>query len=545
MSLIIIFLIILLLLIGLPLYSGIFLIASYLYLTNDIPLISSISSFQKLQSQEFIAAISLFTFSGYVLSKSSCPKRIINLFSQVFSFSRLLQFIVLILVLIVFTSLTGASGVAILALGGLIYPILQKLSKENESFSIGLITSSSSIGLLLAPSLPVIIYTMIAQQNSSNEININLLFQATLIPIAFLIFVILCYSYFTNRKNNFVSEKFNFKKTLLAINNTKYEIFLPILIYGGIYSGLFTILESAIITTNYIFIVYFFVRKDLSLKKDFTELAVQGLKLAGNIFIIMSTAAILIDYFIDQKVADKIFYFVSPYITNKYVFLLFINIFLLIAGALVDIFSAILITLPLLIPIVEKFGINPYHFAVIFLINLEIGYLTPPVGMNLFIASYRFKQKISTIYRATLPFLLVMLGVLILVTYVPSISLFAIGQNQRKISETSTDILKIEDTKIVNVNNKILVKVKVKANVKKLKNITITIKALDEKTDDISFFDDMADEIVIKDFNTEQEYMTFFLQEIDVSSNYTFRLKIESENKKGNYSSLIYFDGVE
>lgn len=539
MSFVIIIFIIGLLVIGLPLYSGIFLIASYLYLTDNIPLISSISSFTKLQSQEFIAAISLFTFSGYVLSKSSCPKRIINLFSQVFSFSRVLQFIVLTIILIIFTSLTGASGVAILALGGLIYPILQKLSKENQSFSIGLITSSSSVGLLVAPSLPVIIYAMVAQQNSNDEVNVNLLFQATLIPTALLIFAMIVYSYFTNCKNSFIAEKFDFRKTLFAVNDTKYEIFLPVLIYGGIYSGTFTILESAIITTNYIFIVYFFVRRDLSIKKDFVEIAIQGLKLAGNIFIIMSTAAILIDYFIDQKIADKIFYFVSPYINNKYVFLIFLNIFLLLAGVLLDIFSAILITLPLLIPITEKFGINPYHFAVIFLINLEIGYLTPPVGMNLFIASYRFKQKIATIYRSTFPFLLLMLGILVLVTYLPALSLATLENKKVVNSNSQTKIITIKNVQLKVVEDKI--SVNLQANLQKGKKYFVAMKWLDEKTQDVSFFEDLAEETTITNFDRDKNQINFIAQDLDVTLEYTLRFKIYSQNEKGNYSSLIFY----
>ncbi len=420
MTLTVILVMIVLLLLGIPLYIFLFGIASYLFWQADIPLLSTVVSFQKLQSQEFVYAIPLFTFAGYLLSRSQSPERIINFVQKCFYFLPASASIITVIIMALFTALTGASGVAILALGGLLFPLLKKAS-ENEKFSHGIITASGSIGLLLAPSLPVIIYTVIANQNmnSGNGLDLNILFKNALIPSLIIFVSFFGYSLFKEKR---LESTGNWKEIKKAILGARWEIPIPFLVYGGIYSGLFTVLEAAVLVALYAFAMVFLIYGDLSLKRNFVTITMDSLKLSGGIFIIMATAFVLTNYLIYERIPDRIFEWISPYLTNHYTFLIAINILLLITGCFLDIFSAILIVLPLMLPVVEKYQINPYHFALIFLVNLEIGYLTPPVGLNLFISSYSFKKSITYLYKTIIPFFLIMLLILMAITYVPSLS---------------------------------------------------------------------------------------------------------------------------
>ena len=420
---------------GAPLYIALFGLSAYLFSTTDqLPLISAVVSFQRLQSQEFIAAIPLFTFSGYLLARSGSPGRILRLIQSAFAYLPGAEAMVVILVMAFFTALTGASGVTILALGGLMFPLLREGGKSEE-FSLGLITSSGSIGLLFAPSLPVIVYAVVASQNlsSGRQVDIRSLFQVALVPSFILIGAVMVYVIlFGGKKEKSHRKKFSLRSLKKALIGARYEIPIVFLIYGGIYSGLFTVLEAAGVTAFYIFIMEFFLYRELKFGKDLVPLTVESLKLAGSVFIIMATAFILTNYLVDQRISEQIFKSVSSVIHGKITFLLVANLFLLLSGCLLDIFSAILILLPILIPIVENYGIDPYHFAIIFLVNLEIGYLTPPVGMNLFIAGHRFKRPITLLYRVCLPFLAVMVSVLLLLTYVPFLSVFSLDTSKTK-----------------------------------------------------------------------------------------------------------------
>ena len=249
---------------------------------------------------------------------------------------------------------------------------------------------------------------------------------------------------------------FDIKEQLKAFWDARYELPLPIIIYGGIYSGLFTVMEASIVTVLYVFLITFVIHRDLGIKKDFIEMVIESLKLSGSIFIVMASAFVLTNYLVDQSIPDKVFQFISPYLQDKTSFLIAINIFLLLSGCLLDIFSAILILLPILIPIVEQYGINPYHFAIIFLVNLEIGYLTPPVGMNLFIAAYRFKQPILKIYQASFPYLLLLLACLIIITFWPPLSMTGLSETQKKIADI-TPPLPVEHIDLIEKKNEQLI----------------------------------------------------------------------------------------
>lgn len=438
-----------LLLVGLPLYLTLFGIAAALFATSpDLSFVSMTISFQKLQSQEFITAIPLFIFAGTLLAKSKSPERIVELFKSLFSFVRGADAILVVLLMAFFTPLTGASGIGILAIGGLMLPLLAK-NGRNETFSLGLITSSGSIGLLLVPSLPVIMYAIISSQNGS-PVEINRLFHAALIPSAILIGSFIIYILIYDMRKAVPTVPFSGDRFLKALWNARFEVPIPVLIYGGIYSGLFTVMEAALVIAVYVFIMNFFLYRDFSLRKEFLNITSESMKLSGGIFIIMATAFVLTNFLVSEEIPAKTFRAISPYIKHPAVFLLAINVFLLFVGGLLDIFSAILVVLPILLPIVSQYGVNPYHFAIMFLINLELGYLIPPHGINLFIASYSFKKPITFLYKVSVPFLLVMTAVLLLITYVPSLSLFGVSSNNK----TSVGVSRTEPNTLSSISVK-------------------------------------------------------------------------------------------
>ena len=439
-----------------------------------------------------------------------------------------------------FTALTGASGVSILALGGLMLPLLKNGGKT-DTFSLGLVTSSGSIGLLFAPSLPVIIYALVASQNltSGQTVNINALFRAALLPSIILVLVLILFSTVAGKKKDREEKRtFNFKEAWAGLKAAKYELPLPLIVYGGIYSGLFTVMEAAIVTAFYVFVLEFGVHRDLSLSKDFVPTVVESMKLSGGIFIIMATAFVLTNYLVDQEIPKQVFSTLAPFITSKVAFLLFVNVFLLLCGCFLDIFSAILIVLPILVPIVEGYGIDPYHFAIIFLINLEIGYLTPPVGMNLFIASYRFKEPITKLYRASLPFLLLMLGVLMLVTYLPSLSLFTLSEHEKRPAR-EVDLIPPQAVSQWQV-------VEVGADFVKIQFRAVGDDGLDGKVTsyDLRYFDeeirdeddfDFAEEVLwSEDLVSAGEWQSVFIYDLEPATDYWIAVKAKDE--AGNVS---------
>ena len=524
---------------GIPLYLGILGLSIYLFWAFDIPLLSTVVNFQKLQHQDFIAAIPLFTFSGYLLSKSKAPERILNLFTNCFAFLRGSTSAIVITIMALFTSLTGASGITILALGGIMYPLLFKRSKNNP-FAYGLITSSGSIGLLFAPSLPVIIYAIIANQNSSinYQVNIDQLFIVGLLPSFIVIAIFTIYSFFKEKPIQ-NSTQFSFSKSLNAIKAAKWEIPLPILVYGGIYSGFFTVLEASIVVTLYVFLVIFIFTKELSLKQNFLPITTAALKLSGGIFIIMAAAFVLTNFLVYMRIPDKIFNVISLYLHNKYTFLLAINIFLLIAGCVLDIFSAILIILPLIIPIAENYGINAYHFAIIFLVNLEIGYITPPVGINLFIASYRFKKTIIQLYRYVLPFLFMMIVSLLLITYIPTISTFSLPQDLSK----NTNISNLKQIKNITLQQSSTSSLTFQLSIssQELKNIDhFVVYYLDEVMDDNSLFIDFAEQLIIEKTleNHQPNSQSFSITLPNLEPKTTYSIAIQTQNKEGKQSLI-------
>ena len=362
-----------------------------------------------------LVAIPLFTFAGYMLSESKAPERLVAIFESLFGWIPGGLALVTLLACSFFTAFTGASGVTIIALGGLLYPVLKKRGYP-ENFSLGIVTCCGSLGLLFPPSLPIILFGVIGQ------VPIDKLFMAGILPGFLLIGLLGAYSIFIGGKSA-GRIKFNPKTALTAIRNGFWEFLLPFIILIGIYGGYTTASEAAAVCAFYVFVIEVFVYRDLKFKTDLPRVIKESMVLVGAILIIIGVAMGFTNFVIDQEVPMKFFELTRQYITSKVMFLVCLNVFLLIVGCLMDIFSAIIVVVPLIMPIAVGYGVNPIHLGIIFLTNLEIGYLHPPFGLNLFLSSYRFKKSIMRVFMDTLPFLLLLIFALVIITYVPSLSL--------------------------------------------------------------------------------------------------------------------------
>lgn len=371
----------------------------------------------RLASAPTILTIPLFTFAGYVLAESKAPVRLLRLSQAFLGWMPGGVAIVCLFVCAFFTAFTGASGVTIIALGGLLYPILIE-EGYSEKFSLGLITTCGSLGLLFPPSLPIILYGIIA------KVDIDDLFLAGLIPGIILMGILGGYSIVKARRGTMKRRSFSLKEMRGALWEARYELPLPVFVLGGIYGGLVTATEASALSAFYALIINCFVTKDISPTRDLPKVIVDSLTLVGAILLILCCALGMTSYLVDDEVPMKILEAMRTFITNKWVFLLVLNMFLLVVGCLMDIFSAIVVVVPLIIPIAEQFGVNPLHLAIVFLTNLEIGYITPPVGINLFISSFRFNRPVLELYRVSVPFLFLMIVGLLIITYIPWFTLF-------------------------------------------------------------------------------------------------------------------------
>jgi tripartite ATP-independent transporter DctM subunit len=353
------------------------------------------------------------------LAESKTPQRLVNLSRAFFGWLPGGLGIVTLVSCAIFTAFTGASGVTIIALGGLLYPVLQA-EKYPEKFNLGILTASGNLGLLFPPSLPIILYGLVSGTS------IDKLFIAGVIPGMLMIFLLSIYSVNSMRKVHTRTEAFTWDTAWKATKAAAWEIPLPFIILIGIYTGIFTVTEAAAVTAFYVLIIEVFIYRDVSLRHGLPKVMRDSMILVGGILVILSAALGLANYMVDAEIPMQILDWMKELITSKLAFLLVLNIFLLIVGALLDIFSAIMVVVPLIVPIAANFGIDPVHLGIIFLANLGIGYSTPPVGMNLFIASFRFEKPVLKLYGATIPFLILLLLALLLITYIPDLSLWLV-----------------------------------------------------------------------------------------------------------------------
>jgi tripartite ATP-independent transporter DctM subunit len=318
-----------------------------------------------------------------------------------------------------FTAFTGASGVTIVAMGALLYPALKKAGYREE-FNLGLITTSGSLGLLFPPSLPLILYGIVA------EVSVDKLFVAGLLPGTLMLVLLILWSFREGRHlRTGPRPGFTGREALAALNEAKWELPLPVIVLGGVYSGYFAVSEAAAVTALYVLVVEVGVYREISLSR-LPKIMRESMVLVGGILIILGASLASTNYLIDAQVPARLFDLVNTYITSKLTFLILLNGFLLVLGCMLDIFSALVIVVPLILPIAIGYGVDPIHLGIIFLANMQIGYCTPPVGMNLFIASYRFNKPILLLYKAALPFLAILLLTVLMITYWPWLSLFLV-----------------------------------------------------------------------------------------------------------------------
>ncbi|MBT3204127.1 MAG: TRAP transporter large permease subunit [Gammaproteobacteria bacterium] len=375
----------------------------------------------RLAEMPVLLAIPLFTFAGYMLGEGQASQRLVNLTHSLLGWLPGGLAIVTIVACALFTAFTGASGVTIVALGALLYPALKEAGYR-ENFTLGLLTSSGSLGLLFAPALPLILYGVVAQQMDLDQpVSIDQLFIAGALPGLLMLFMLSTYSMLQPRTENPELVK-KHPDAWLSIKQAKWELPLPFLVLGGIYSGYFAVSEAASVTALYVLVVEVFLLREIKLKQ-LPGIIRESMMLVGGIMIILGVSLASTNYLIDTEVPSRLFDFIREHIQSKLTFLILLNIFLLVLGMMLDIFSALVIIVPIILPIAVGYGIHPVHLGIIFLANMQLGYFTPPVGMNLFIASYRFKKPVMTLYKATIPFFLILLVAVLIITYWPWLTL--------------------------------------------------------------------------------------------------------------------------
>lgn len=414
---------ILLALMGAPLFSVIAASALWGFFQQDIDLQVVAIEIYRLTEMPVLTAIPLFTFAGYLLGESKAPQRLVRITDALLGWMPGGLAIVALIACALFTAFTGASGVTIVALGALLFPALKKAGYKT-SFNLGLITTSGSLGLLFAPSLPLILYGVVAQQLAlDTPVSIDDLFLAGILPGTLMLLALSIYSALQPREKSVQADaKFDAKEAWAAIKDTAWEAPLPFIVLGGIYGGFIAVSEAAAITAFYVLLVSVFIRREISFKK-LPIVMRDSMKLVGAIMVILAVSLASTNYMIDAEIPTSIFDFISEHIDSQLTFLLLLFFFLLVLGMMLDIFSAIVIMVPIILPIAIQFGIHPVHLGILFLANMQLGYFTPPVGMNLFIASFRFQRPVTELYRATIPFFFILLATVLLITYIPWLSL--------------------------------------------------------------------------------------------------------------------------
>jgi tripartite ATP-independent transporter DctM subunit len=409
-------------LLGAPLFSLILSVALIGFFVSGIELSAIAIEIYRIVDTPILLAFPLFAFSGYLLGETRTSYRLVRLSRAFLGWMPGGLAVVSFLACAFFTAFTGASGVTIVALGALLYPALCR-DGYTENFSLGLVTTTGSLGLLFPPSLPLILYGIVAQQMSVGQgLVIDDLFIAGLFPGLLMIAMLSIWSLWTNRDMVRISSGFSAKEAWLSFKEAAWEIPLPFFVIGGIYGGFFAISEAAAVTAIYVLVVEIGIYREITLKQ-LPAIMRDSMVMVGGILLILAVSLASTNYLIDAEVPSKLFSLIQSQVRAKWVFLILLNGFLLILGAILDIFSALVIMTPLILPVAVSYGIDPVHLGIIFLANMQIGYCTPPVGMNLFIASYRFEKPVSTIYRAALPFMAVLMIAVLLITYLPELSL--------------------------------------------------------------------------------------------------------------------------
>ena len=411
-------LLVLLAVLGAPLFAVIATSAMVGFHRDGTELMNMANEILAIADLHFLSAIPLFTFAGYLLSESNAPKRLVRLTDAMLGWMPGGLALVSLAACAFFTAFTGAAGVTIIALGAILYPALQQ-DGYPDKFNLGLVTSSGSLGLLFAPSLPLILYGVIA------EVRIDFLFFAGILPGLLMLAMLSGWSMWVSRSSTKVRQRFSLRETLAAIRETAWEIPLPVIVLGGIYSGFLLVSEAAAVTALYVFFVEVVVLREIRFT-DLPRVIRESMVLVGGILIILGVSMASTNYMIAAEIPQQLLEFVAGFVSNQVSFLILLLIFLLVLGAILDIFSAIVLVVPLILPIAAGYQVNEVHLGIVFLAAMQLGYMTPPVGLNLFIASYRFEKPIMHVYSATFPFLIILMLSVLVITFWPDLSLLLV-----------------------------------------------------------------------------------------------------------------------
>jgi tripartite ATP-independent transporter DctM subunit len=415
-------LIVLLAVLGMPLFAVIAAVALLGFHLAGYDLVAVAVNFYQLGDMPGLIAIPLFTLAGYLLGESLAPKRLVRLSNALLGWLPGGLAIVAIVACAFFTAFTGASGVTIVALGALLYPALRQAG-YGERYSLGLVTSAGSLGLLFAPSLPLILYGFVAGQlGTTPAVTMEGLFLAGLLPGLLMIVMLSLHAMWTGWDLPQARHRFDLRELGLALRESAWELPLPVLVLGGIYSGKVAASEASAVTALYVLVVTTCIKKEISFRK-LPDVMAESMRLVGAILLILGAALAMSNWLVDQEVPARLFEFTQRHVHSAWLFLLLLNLFLIAVGMLLDIFSAIVILVPLLVPVAAGFGIHPVHLGIVLLANLQLGYFTPPVGMNLFIASYRFGKPVLALARACIPFFLLLGLAVLMITWWPGLSL--------------------------------------------------------------------------------------------------------------------------
>lgn len=410
---------------GAPLFAVIAAIALWGFHAQELDLSIVAIEFYRLADMPVLVAIPLFTFAGYLLGESRAPQRLVRLSDALLGWLPGGLAMVALLTCALFTAFTGASGVTIVAIGALLYPALRQAGYP-RAFNLGLITTSGSLGLLIAPALPLILYAVVAQQfGTTPAVGVDEMFRAGLLPALLMLLMLAAYAFWHGRRLPPVPRvqgATGGREVAAALRDAAWELPLPVVVLGGIYGGFFAASEAAAVTAAYVLLVTVFIRREIPFR-TLPRVMRESMVLVGAILLIFGVSLAFTNYLVDAEVPARLFAAVREHIDSPIAFLLLLNVFLLVLGMLLDIFSATVIMVPILLPIALGYGIDPVHLGILFLANMQIGYFTPPVGMNLFIASYRFNEPIWSLVRACLPFFVILMAAVLIITYVPWLSL--------------------------------------------------------------------------------------------------------------------------
>ena len=412
-----------LVLLGAPLFIVIAASSLLFLYRSGIDYSALIIELYKLAHTPTLTALPLFALAGYILAESNAPRRLVRLSDALLGWLPGGLAIIALLVSAVFTALTGATGLTIIALGGLLFPALRQQG-YTERFSLGLLTTSGTLGLLFPPSFPLILYGVVAQTS------IDQLFLAGIFPGILLVLLLSLYSTYKGFHSNVARPRFTIRELGGALREAIWEIPLPFVVLGGIYGGFVAVSEAAVLTVLYVLVVEMGIYRDVKFK-DLKSIIIKSSILVGGILIILGVSFGLTNSLINQEIPSRLLDFMKTHVESHLAFLLWLNLFLLAAGCILGMFPALIVLVPMILPVAQAYGVHPIHLGIILLTNLEIGASLPPVGINLFVSSMRFERPVLELYRASVPYILILLLALVVITYVPALSLVLLGSDYR------------------------------------------------------------------------------------------------------------------